>query len=476
MTDNQAYFESDEFQQLLSQYEESAQSGNSIYMDADDLADIADYYQFNDRPEEAERAIGMAMEYNPDAVGPLLYKAREAIGNKDFDTAREYAEHIEAVDQAEALYLQGEILINEGKLEEADDLFRENMNTIMPDEWTDYVYDVANIFSDYNAHDKAIAWIARSKGDTSDEFKELMARTLFGLGKYKDSERIFNELIDHNPYSIQYWNALASAQYMNEDYNAAITSSEYAIAIDPHDAESLLSKANSLYSLGNFESALTYYKRFSEVVPDDEFGFLHQGTCLINLERFPEALTTLEKAEYLATNNENSPYLPDIYQEMAFTYSELKKPESALYYLDKTLDLECDHVNIEIIRGHILLQNNRTKEAHQAFKKALSISANWSRTMLRVIVSLFENQYVNTSYNLFLSFFNHVDDDWNEGYAYMALCCMVMKKDDEFMEYLKLATEKNPKEAKAVLSSFFPEGMKPQDYYEYMSNQLKTEE
>ena len=476
MTDNQAYFESDEFQQLLSQYEESAQSGNSIYMDADDLADIADYYQFNDRPEEAERAIGMAMEYNPDAVGPLLYKAREAIGNKDFDTAREYAEHIEAVDQAEALYLQGEILINEGKLEEADDLFRENMNTIMPDEWTDYVYDVANIFSDYNTHDKAIAWIARSKGDTSDEFKELMARTLFGLGKYKDSERIFNELIDHNPYSIQYWNALASAQYMNEDYNAAITSSEYAIAIDPHDAESLLSKANSLYSLGNFESALTYYKRFSEVVPDDEFGFLHQGTCLINLERFPEALTTLEKAEYLATNNENSPYLPDIYQEMAFTYSELKKPESALYYLDKTLDLECDHVNIEIIRGHILLQNNRTKEAHQAFKKALSISANWSRTMLRVIVSLFENQYVNTSYNLFLSFFNHVDDDWNEGYAYMALCCMVMKKDDEFMEYLKLATEKNPKEAKAVLSSFFPEGMKPQDYYEYMSNQLKTEE
>lgn len=476
MTDNQAYFESDEFQQLLSQYEESAQLGNSIYMDADDLADIADYYQFNDRPEEAERAIGMAMEYNPDAVGPLLYKAREAIGNKDFDTAREYAEHIEAVDQAEALYLQGEILINEGKLEEADDLFRENMNTIMPDEWTDYVYDVANIFSDYNAHDKAIAWIARSKGDTSDEFKELMARTLFGLGKYKDSERIFNELIDHNPYSIQYWNALASAQYMNEDYNAAITSSEYAIAIDPHDAESLLSKANSLYSLGNFESALTYYKRFSEVVPDDEFGFLHQGTCLINLERFPEALTTLEKAEYLATSNKNTPYLPDIYQEMAFTYSELKKPESALYYLDKTLDLECDHVNIEIIRGHILLQNNRTKEAHQAFKKALSISANWSRTMLRVIVSLFENQYVNTSYNLFLSFFNHVDDDWNEGYAYMALCCMVMKKDDEFMEYLKLATEKNPKEAKAVLSSFFPEGMKPQDYYEYMSNQLKTEE
>jgi hypothetical protein len=45
MTDNQAYFDSKEFQQILKQYEESIQQGSSIYMDADDLADIADYYQ-----------------------------------------------------------------------------------------------------------------------------------------------------------------------------------------------------------------------------------------------------------------------------------------------------------------------------------------------------------------------------------------------------------------------------------------------
>ena len=89
MTDNQAYFDSKEFQQILRQYEESIQQGSSIYMDADDLADIADYYQYNGRLEEADNAINRALEYNPDAVGPLLYKAREALSVKDFDTARE---------------------------------------------------------------------------------------------------------------------------------------------------------------------------------------------------------------------------------------------------------------------------------------------------------------------------------------------------------------------------------------------------
>ena len=45
MTDDQAYFESKGFQKILKKYEESAKSGHPIYMDADDLADIADYYQ-----------------------------------------------------------------------------------------------------------------------------------------------------------------------------------------------------------------------------------------------------------------------------------------------------------------------------------------------------------------------------------------------------------------------------------------------
>ena len=295
-SDNIAYFESEEFRTILNQYEKSVELGHHTYIDADDLADIADYYQYNGFTDKAAEAINLALEYNPDAVGPLLYKAREALVDNDFQTAEDYANRIEAVDGMEALFLRGEILICRGQAKEADRYFIEQMKTIMTDELTDYVYDVANIFSDYDLHDKAFEWIARSQGDDSDSFKELMARTLFGLGKYQDSERIFNELIDHDPYSIRYWNALASAQFMREDYSAAITSSEYAIAIDPKDPESLLSKANCLYNLGNYESALSYFKRYSEQANDDEFGYLYQGTCLINLGRYEEAIRLLNMA------------------------------------------------------------------------------------------------------------------------------------------------------------------------------------
>lgn len=471
MTDDTAYFDSESFKKLLEQYEHSVKSGHPVYMDADDLADIADYYHYEGRLEEAADAIELALQFNPDAIGPLLYKAREALSFNHFAVARDYAERIRVIDSAEYLYLMGEILICEGNTEEADELFRKQFLELPPDEQMDYVYDVANLYAEYNDYNKSFEWMARSQGDDSDDFKELMARTLFGIGKYEDSSRLFNELLDHNPYSKVYWNALASAQFMSEDYGASVTSSEYAIAIDPNDAESILTKANGLYHLENYEEALSYFEKYTEKNSTDEFGYLHQGTCLINLGRFEEAISRLLIAEENAS--EDSQYLPEIYQELAFSYSELKQPETALSYIDKTEHLDCDHIDMEIIRGHILVANKRLQEAEFVFKNAIKKSGNAPKTMLRVMVSLYDNRYVLATYKLFKKFFNLVDDDWNEGYSYMALCCWDIKHYDEFIDYLKKAVEKNPREARMVLGHLFPLGMKVTEYQQFIEESLK---
>lgn len=471
MVDDAAYFDSESFKKLLRQYEDSVKSGHPTYIDADDLADIADYYHYEGRLDEAADAIELALKFNPDAIGPLLYKAREALSLSNFGIARDYAERIRIIDNMEYLYLLGEILICEGKTEKADELFRKQFLELPPDEQMDYVYDVANLFAEYNDYNKSFEWMARSQGDDSDDFKELMARTLFGIGKYEDSSRLFNELLDHNPYSKIYWNALANAQFMSEDYSASIASSEYAIAIDPNDAESILTKANGLYHLENFEEALSYFEKYSEKNNTDEFGFLHQGTCLINLGKYDEAISRLLIAEEIAPPD--SQYLPEIYQELAFAYSELKQPETALYYIDKTENLDCDHIDMEVIRGHILLANRRLKEAEDVFKNAITKSGNSPKTMLRIMVSLYDNRYVSASYKLFKKFFNFVDDNWNEGYSYMALCCWNIKHYDEFLDYLKKAVEKNPREARTVLGHLFPTGMKVAEYQQFIEESLK---
>jgi len=181
----------------------------------------------------------------------------------------------------------------------------------------------------------------------------------------------------------------------------------------------------------------------------------------------------LEKAEEVAPDD--SPYLFEIYQELAFAYSELKLPETALYYIDRTKDLDCDHIDMEVIRGHILLANRRLDEAEQAFKDAIAQSGYAPKTMLRIMVSLYDNRFVSASYKLFKKFFSYVDSDWKDGYAYMALCCWDMQDIEEFLHYLALAVEKNPKETRMVLGHLFPDDMKPSEYLAYIKEKVNRQ-
>ena len=471
MNDNE-YFDDEEFREILEDYERAVKSGQPVFMDADDLADIADYYQLNNRFDEADQAIDLALKLQPDSTTAIIYRVRDLINEGKYEEAEATLDKIIERQSPEYVYTKAEIMLAQEKVDEADAYLRECLKDIPPDEYQDYVLDVANLYTDYSYGDKSMEWMMRAKQENTEDFKELMARTLFDLGKYKDSERIFNELLDANPFQKRYWNALSNVQFMNEDYNAAVTSSEYAIAIDPKDPEAIISKANGLYRLENYEEALKFYIRYSEKVPDDEFGLLHQGMCLINMGCYQEAAKKLEEAE--AVSPQDSPYISDICQELAFTYSELGRTETALSYIGKAWENDADHADLLVIKGHILLHSGDVEAAETAFKEAFACSEDSSHTMLRIIVSLYDNQYVESAYEMFQKYFNLTSRNFDEGYAYMTLCCWDLKRYDEFMHYLKLACEKNPQETRLVLSHMFPDSVKPQDYYKYMLEKLKN--
>lgn len=465
------YYDSQEFRDMLDEYEEAVNTGQPVFMDADELSEIADYYQMTEQLDEAEDAINLALSLSPGAIAPLTYKIHEALYKGDVKEAEQLYEQITETDEPDYIYNYAEILLTKGEVDEADRYLREQFKQVPPDEYQDYVVDVANIYQDYGYSEKAMEWVARAKQEDTPDFKELIARTLFGLGKYKDSERLFNELIDVDPFSKRYWKGLASVQFMNEDYSGAVQSSEYAIAIDPEDPEGLVAKANSLYRLGNYEGALDYYERYAKLEPDDEFGWLHQGTCLINIGNTNDAVVRLEHALEIAPDD--SPCLCDICQELAFAYSEQDESDKAIELLDRTDKMNCDHVQMKVIRGHILLNAGRSDEAESTFREAIIQSSNPNQTMMRIIVSLYDNKYLDAAYTLFKRFFEIIPPDFNEGYAYMALCCYDLKKYAEFLDYLKEACQRNPHECRMALAHIFPEDVEPQDYYNYIKDTLK---
>lgn len=73
--DDEDYFKSDEFLDILSRYEQASSAGHTPYMDSDELIDVADYYMSKGKHQEAKDATELALELHPDADDPVTMMA-----------------------------------------------------------------------------------------------------------------------------------------------------------------------------------------------------------------------------------------------------------------------------------------------------------------------------------------------------------------------------------------------------------------
>lgn len=471
MTDNDQYFESQEFKSDLEKYENAVANNDSIYMELDEMINIAEFYYKNRKINHALQAIDYAVNLYPDATIPYVFRARIAlIEENDIMLAKHYADMVSDKSDLDYFYIIAEIMIVDDKIEEAAEYLNDCLDKVDEDDKPDYILDVATIFADYNLYEYAELWLNMSEDTDLTDYKELKGRIAFGTGNYDESEHIFEELIDENPYSTSMWNHLASSQFIQNKIKDSILSSEYSIAINPQNDEAILNKANGLLYLGKYDEALDYYKRFTMLCPDEETGYIFQGNTLLNMNRPADAEQLYRKAEQKA--NHNSANLKEIYLELAFTLSLLGKTEEALSYIDKIKELpSVDKNDMEVMRGHILLEHDMIEEAQTCFKNAIRRSDFAPHIVLHIAISFLDCRYYELAYKIFNMIPGFQDNRQTEGYSYMALCCKQLKKENEFMHNLKRACETNPSEAKAVLGHLFPEDIDSKDYFNYMFNQ-----
>ncbi|MBO4851609.1 MAG: tetratricopeptide repeat protein [Prevotella sp.] len=465
------YYDSKEFTDTLARYEDAMNKGKTLYLDSDQLADIAEYYHWMGYPAKALAAADYALSLFEGATAPLVLKARMALLNENNpEKAEVLAEQITDKTDLEYFYIKAEILVATNQGEKAD-LFLEASGEQLDDlDYLDFVLDSAILFIDYEYVELAKKWLKKSDETDQEDYREVEGRIKYYEGDYKDSERIFNSLIDKNPYSAYYWDLLASAQLANGQFSEAISSCEYAIAINPNDEDALLYKGQALMQLKNDEEAIEYFDRLSQVRSSNVDGYLNTANCLFHLERYEEGLAALRKAETRAKRHYPD-RLPEIYQEEAFTYSHIGQKERALAYLDKMEQfVEVDRCELMVSRAHILCENGDDAHAQIYYKRALEESRYQPGIMLRVAVSLYDNSILQVAYNILCTLTPGDLDKQPQSYAYLALCAHDLGLHEEYIAHLKKAVEADPASAKSLLSTLFPEDMEPQEYVNYASD------
>ena len=471
MEDSNKYYQSRHFLRLLHRYEKAIAEGQTPYMEADELTDIAEYYMTGKQDAKANQAIKAAIDMHPDSVDPQIFLARQRLYYGQLDEARDIIDAITEQDDQEVIYIRAELLIKEGHADKASDFLLLQMDA-MQDCLDTYLYDCVSIFMDYDKWELAGQWLEHLKSayPTHPRGPIMEAEIDMGLDDYEDAYTLLKEILEKEPYDSEAWNLLAETCIALEKFTEALEAADFALAINPKDSNAVLMKANAFMQADKMPEAIEHYKKYLISRPDDFRVQISLAICLSSEERYKEVLSVLSQAEPSAMElPEKKSELSQIYQLMAFAQCRLNKIPEALDLIKKAWDYcdESQRWRCALTEGDIYLQADQAKRAEDSFTYALEKCGDKGETLFNIALS-----YGNAGYNDVA--IDLLEDVWTlygteEGkFVVPYIANYYLRKNDmeHFLTYLQLAPFCDRESTYVLFHDRFP-GVTPEDYYAY---------
>ena len=251
-----------ELAELAEQYENAKAENRNVYMDADDLADLADWYEVRQQPDMAMEVVEYGLKLHPASFALLTEKAYLFLDYHDTDSAQEIVDDLNAK-STETKIIQAQIYILQGK----DIQAREVLSTISDKESVDTMVSVAYMYVNTHHPEEALKWLEPGIGKYEDDepFMCIVADSYYGLGRLDEAMEIYNRLIDLNPYSSSYWYGLARCYFDKQMYDKAIESCDYANLADEDFPDAYMMKGHAFFYLQNDAKALENFRKAQEL-------------------------------------------------------------------------------------------------------------------------------------------------------------------------------------------------------------------
>lgn len=467
MFDDDKYFQEKTFLNLLQRYEDSMQEFGTTYMDAEDLTDIAEYYMMKGEKGKAQKAISLALDLHPDSVDPQIFLSREAMFDDNLDEAYRICNTIPDQEDREVKFLRAELLLRENKKEDAKELLLNASKTAEDDE-AYFLLDSTGVFLDYSCEDIAVyfAELLYKKYPDFQKGKSILAEAYSCKGDNAKAVPLLKELIDEDPYNIDYWNLLAECYGILEQYTDALDTVEYALAIDNKNKRALLTKASCYFYMNMNEQAHALFTEYISELKENYMVFYLDGCCLVSMEKFEEAIEQLETA--IDVSQGLSPDQYQICSQLAYSYMKLGKEELALKAIEDAAasDPESSNTELYMRKGLLYLDLNKPQEAQEYFQEAIKNSENIEHTLYKIGAMCAEEEKYEEAI-LFMEpvIKAHKTDNAVKVLPYMAYSLMKTGEKD-YLQYLKKAAECEPNVTKRLFEGEFPNVL-PEDYYYY---------
>lgn len=357
-----------ELLELAEQYEADRAKNKPIYLDADDFADLADWYAIRHKDKMASAVVEYGLSLHPNSTTLLVEQAYLYLDEQDKKRAKEIIEKI-SEDTSEVKVLKANFLIGEGKYADADQL----LDSIDDKEDLANIIDVSYLYIDNGVPEKALPWLTRGLEQNSEEeaFIAVTGDCYYAQGLYDKAAMFYNKLIDRNPYSASYWFGLARCYFDQQMYDKTIEACDYAIIADDEFADAYIMRGHSFFQLGNEDSAMENYQHANKLdALSSSFMHTFMGLNKVSKGEWEDALIHLEQA-IAESDIDDLPTLPALYANAALCFHKTGKKRKAHQYCKKARDIDPEDVDSYLIEGRIYMEEGDYDKGVKKWAKAL---------------------------------------------------------------------------------------------------------
>ena len=506
-------------------YERQRGNEESVYLDADDFADIADYYLNDDTPDYAMEALQMGLALHPDDEVLLSVLSATYIYMHEYDKAEEVLSGLDAEDSDVKYQLAQLEYAKYNRVAEAEKIWREWMEMENNKEASEsfkresYIHIISSLAELRNDHDDD------GSDDTDVEAVRRWVQeyidTFHPLGRYPEDVQVadicrdnnipdlmaevLTQVLEEQPYLPKGWSNLALAQFVQKKYPQALESCSFALAIDPDDLDALLTKAHSLNALKQKEEAVSAFKDYLEkggeiiqAIPCAEvlfaIGERDQGFQMLKKvrEQLEDALSDYKERYEKAKNKDGvekervdtlayfyNNYV-DLHQKMLSDISDLYHRngyyQEGISVNERLVELDKNNAEAYFMLGINHLALSQYEEASKNFAFALKNAKDQVLMGIDIALTFVLNDFDQFALEV-LDAVSQIAPSSKSKFvknipAAKSITYLKMGHKDQFLRYFREACQETPGLVQKVYDGCFPKQLPFEQWSDYASKNL----
>ncbi len=201
-----------------------------------------------------------------------------------------------------------------------------------------------------------------------DQAEALMAALrLHQRGQLARAEKAYKQILIHEAENAVAHHLLGRLYYQTHRRDAAISSLQHALAVQPNYPNALMDLANMLHEAGQYAQAENCLQQILHLQPDNAMAYNNLGVLYKDQQRFDEALAAYRRSIELDANN------PAALGNLAHALSRVEDFDGAIQAYRRLLDDE--PANIEALKclASVLRRTGRVAEAIEVFSCWLAL-------------------------------------------------------------------------------------------------------